>query len=204
MTMDNPLAQLTAARKTGAEPIHDRGKEVGFDLLSFWQWSASDPASNATRGRLAEYIPARALGLAATGVRDEWAAFDLLTPSEIRIEVKSAAYVQSWHQRALSSVKFVVRKTLARDRATNRGEQVPRRQADVYVFALLAHVDKDTIDPLNLSQWHFCVVSTQILDQRSRSQHSITLKSLESLAGPPVAYSGIRGAVELAASRTAR
>jgi hypothetical protein len=30
-----------------------------------------------------------------------------------------------------------------------------KRQADVYVFALLAHEDRTTIDPLDLDQWKF-------------------------------------------------
>jgi hypothetical protein len=167
--MDEALAWLTTTRKTGTERFHWRGKDLGFDLLSFWQWSTSDLVSNVTRGRLAEYLVARALGLASEGVRDEWSAFDLLTESGIKVEVKSAAYIQSWHQRVLSSVGFVVPKTLAWDADTNLQEGEARRQADVYVFALLAHVDKPTIDPLNLSQWQFYVIPTSVLDARTRS-----------------------------------
>ena len=58
-----------------------------------------------------------------------------------------------------------------------------KRQADVYVFALLAHTDKTTIDPFNLDQWRFYVLPTAALDGRTRSQHSITLRSLEKLGG---------------------
>ena len=126
------------------------------------------------------------------------------SPSGIKVEVKSAAYLQSWHQRALSPVSFVVPKTLAWDPSTNRQQQVPCRQADVYVFALLAHADKATIDPQSLDQWRFYVIPTRLLDARTRSQYSITLKSLEALAGPGVDYSGIRDAVEVAAKPTAR
>ncbi|MDO8479647.1 MAG: hypothetical protein Q7W02_26315 [Candidatus Rokubacteria bacterium] len=202
--MDKMLGRLTTTRKTGAGRFHEHGKEIGFDLLSFWQWSTSDLVSNVTRGRLAEYVVARALGMASEGVRDEWAAFDLVTPSGIKVEVKSAAHVQSWHQRALSPVSFVVPKTLAWDADTNVQAREARRQADVYVFALLAHVDKATIDPLDLGQWRFYVLPTSVLDGRSRSQHSITLKSLERLAGLPVEYSRVSDAVERAAGRAAR
>ena len=48
------------------------------------------------RGCLAEFIVASALRL-GDGVRDEWGAFDLLTKSGAKIEVKSAAYLQSWY-----------------------------------------------------------------------------------------------------------
>ncbi len=57
------------------------------------------------------------------------------------------------------------------------------READVYVFALLAHTDKSTIDPLDLDQWQFFVLSRAAICARTRSQYSITLKSLDSLPG---------------------
>jgi hypothetical protein len=77
-------------------------------------------------------------------------------------------------------------------------------QRDVYAFALLAHVDKATVDPLDLGQWRFHVLATSVLDARTRSQHSVTLESLEQLAGPPVEYSRLGQAVEDAARRAAR
>jgi len=190
------LGRMNATRKEGRESFHSNGRQLNFDLLSYWQWSASDLVSNATRGIVAEYIVARALGLAEKGVRDEWAAYDLETPSGIKIEVKSAAYLQSWHQERLSPVKFVVPKTRAWDADTNTQSQESKRQADVYVFALLVHTDKETVDPLNIDQWHFYVLPTAVLDARKRSQHSITLKSLEKLCSEPTTYDELPKAVE--------
>jgi len=190
------LGRMNATRKEGRESFHSNGRQLPFDLLSYWQWSASDLVSNATRGIVAEYIVACALGLAKNGVRDEWAAYDLETPSGIKIEVKSAAYLQSWHQERLSPVKFVVPKTRAWDADTNTQSQESKRQADVYVFALLVHTDKETVDPLNIDQWHFYVLPTAVLDARKRSQHSITLKSLEKLCSEPTTYDELPKAVE--------
>jgi hypothetical protein len=65
-------------------------------LLDFWQWAYSDLLSNTNRGRLAEFIVARALSLGLTDVRIEWDAVDLVTPTGVKVEVKSAAYLQSW------------------------------------------------------------------------------------------------------------
>ena len=45
-----------------------------------------------------------------------------------------------------------------------------RRQAEVYVFALLAHQHGATLDPLDVAQWEFFVVPTVTLDRRERSQ----------------------------------
>ena len=86
--MPERLGQLKAERKTGVEQLHQDGTGLGFNLLDFWRWSASDLVSNATRGILAEYLVARALEIPSDGIRDEWAAFDLLTASGLRIEVK--------------------------------------------------------------------------------------------------------------------
>lgn len=74
--------------------FHHKSHPLPFTLLDFWRWSCSDLISNATRGILAEYIIAQALGV-AKGIRKEWAPYDLLTPEGIRVEVKSAAYIQS-------------------------------------------------------------------------------------------------------------
>ncbi len=72
--------QLKVTSKTGDESFRHKGQPLDQTLLGFWRWSASDLVSNATRGILAEYIVANALGI-VEGVRAEWDAFDLLTDS---------------------------------------------------------------------------------------------------------------------------
>src|SRR5690606_30727062 len=94
---------------------------------------------------------------------------------------------------------FVVPKRRGFDPVENRMEQEASRHADVYVFALLAHQTKATLDPLSLDQWKFYVLPTSILDARTRSQHSITLKNLEGLAGPPIDFDGLAAKVRAAA-----
>jgi len=198
--MPGDLGRLTVSPKRGDERFKSEGTALDYSLLDFWRWSVSDLLSNATRGRLAEFIVAKALGVPADSVRDEWAAYDLASPEGVKIEVKSASYVQSWHQRTLSSIRFLTRKTKAWDPDTNTVSRESKRQADVYVLALLAHEDKATIDPLDLSQWCFFVVPATVLDICGPSQHSITLKTLDRLGICPVTYSHLRHAV-LQASR---
>lgn len=164
-------------------------------MLDFWQWSASDLVSNATRGLLAEYLVHEAVGSLEQSVRDEWAAFDLTTPEGVKLEVKSAAYLQSWHQERLSTIVFRTPKTLAWYPETNVLATQPKRQADVYVFALLDHADKSSVDPLNVRQWTFYVVATKALDERTRSQDSITLRSLQTLCGHTTNYESLAAEV---------
>ncbi|MDZ4178339.1 MAG: hypothetical protein U1E29_03770 [Coriobacteriia bacterium] len=198
--IDEDLGQIPAVRRSGTERFHHSGNDLEFDLLGFWQWSASDIVSNATRGRLAEYLIANAIG-AAEGVRDEWAAYDLCDPRGVTIEVKSAAYIQSWSQRRLSTITFSCPKTLAWDPKTNLQDTVKRRQAEVYVFALQTCTDQSQLDPFDLAQWEFYVVPTVVLDQRERSQHSISLKSLQRLPCEAVSYGRLPDAIAAAAVR---
>lgn len=194
-----PLSRIHVELKSGSEPIHTEGQATGRTLLDFWQWSTSDLVSNATRGVLAEFLVAMALGVPLDQPREEWAAWDLTTPEGIKVEVKSAAYVQSWSQKDLSKITFNTPKTRAWDADCNQQSQEVRRQADVYVLCLLAHKDKTAINPLDLSQWEFFVLPTSVLDARARSQHSITLPSLLRLHGPGIFHAGLRAAVRRAA-----
>lgn len=199
--MPGNLGRLRVTVKRGDEPFHSGLTELDFVLSDFWRWSVSDLVSNATRGRLAEFIVAKSLGISVGTVRDEWAAFDLLVmPEKFKVEVKSAAFIQSWAQGAFSRVSFVTTKTREWNAETNILSQESKRQADIYVFALLAEDDKDKIDPLDLAQWQFFVLPTCVLDGRTRSQHSITFKTLKKLTDGAVDYYHLPEAVRRAAN----
>ena len=123
MNRMNELGPIELRRCEGHESFHAEDRALGFDLLSFWQWSSSDVVSNVTRGVLAEYLVAQALGVAGDSVREEWASYDLKALDRTRVEVKSAAYIQSWHQDQLSPITYRVPKTRLWDRDSNQ----PRR-----------------------------------------------------------------------------
>jgi hypothetical protein len=186
---------MTISRATGDERFRDGDADLGFDLLSFWRWSASDIVSNVMRGRLAEYLVARAMGLGEADIREEWSSYDIHSPEAIKIEVKSFAYVQRWAQSKPSVAQFRYGKTKAWDAHTNLVDPEAKRHADVYVFALLHHQDQATLDPLDVAQWRFYVAPTCVIDSGQRSQYSITLGSLETFAGPGVEYSELRAEV---------
>jgi hypothetical protein len=152
--------KLNVAPKTGQETFEHNGKRLELSLIDFWRWSASDLVSNATRGILAEFIVASALGITkgGIGVRSEWDAFDLQTSDGIKIEVKSAAYLQSWYHKNLSTISFGIRPTTGWDGKTNEHSAELKRQADIYVFCVLHHQEKDSLDPLNLDQWKFYIL----------------------------------------------
>lgn len=152
--------EYSSTRKSGTETFHIEGKKLDCSLLKFWQWSSSEVLGNTLRGILAEYIVSMDLDC-ETDIRVEWDAYDLLSPEGIKVEVKSASYLQSWTQEKLSKISFGIQPTYGWDITINAPGKELKRQSDVYVFCVLAHKDKSTVDPLNLGQWEFYVVSTK-------------------------------------------
>jgi hypothetical protein len=191
---------------TGTEAFVDTGGALPLTVLDYWQWASSDLLSNVARGVVAEFLVAAAVGATDTP-RDPWADYDVLEPSGVTIEVKSAAYIQSWSQRALSKVSFGTRATRP-PTLTPEVEDLPARRSQVWVFALLHHDLQETINPMDVSQWAFYVVPTWWLDARVRSQYSITLPSLHaSEFGTPVSFAALHRAIRevaaIAVPRTA-
>ncbi len=88
------LNKIKANPKSGNENLTFNGQKTDYKLLDFWRWSVSDIMSNATCGRFAEFVVGTAIGLNPENIRDEWDAYDLETEEGIKIEVKSAAYIQ--------------------------------------------------------------------------------------------------------------
>lgn len=188
---DLELKAIKATPKTGKELLTFNENSVGYSLLEFWQWSVSDILSNATRGRFAEFIVGTAIGMNPKNLRDEWDAYDVTSETGIKIEVKSAAYIQSWAQKQFSKISFSIKaaKFWDADNGMRRGES--KRHADIYVFCLLHNKNQETINPLKMEQWEFYVLPTCIIDNYQRSQSSITLNSLSKLTNP-VRYDELR------------
>ena len=106
--------QVITCRKNGSEPF------IGMNqtLLDYWQWSHSDIASNAERGKLAEYIVKCAVD-APSPCRIEWDAVDVISKDGIKIEVKSSAYLQTWKCDKLSTIQFDIAPKKSWDSETN-------------------------------------------------------------------------------------
>lgn len=192
----NEYGHRYVLRKSGEELFQEDGAPVGIKLLDFWKWSSSDLLSNTLRGRLAEFLVASALGV-AIGNRIEWDAIDVISPSGVKVEVKSSAYLQSWKGKS-SRITFDIQHKLAWDWDVNSFAANPARTADVYVFCLLDHQDPESVDPTNLNQWRFFVLATKELEAKLGQQKTLSLTTLQSLNAKEVKYSDLAKAVELA------
>ncbi|WP_417898031.1 hypothetical protein ABN702_17415 [Bacillus haimaensis] len=151
-------------------------------ILDFWQWGFSNLRTNNLRGILAEFIVGTALGC-LNQPRVEWDAFDLIY-NEMKVEVKSSAYIQAWHKDKFSNISFGIGATREYDYETNQFSPTVKRQADIYVFCVHKEKNIELIDPLNLTQWEFYVTLTTELDQYFPHQKTVSLSSLKRIAKP--------------------
>ncbi len=169
------LDAIKFTKKTGDEIFI--GDKHNRTLLEFWKWAYSDLVGNTERGSIAEYLVAIACDIDET-VRISWDTYDLTLKNGIKIEVKSSGYIQTWKQKRLSIPIFNISQTKAWDYTNNLFETEKKRHADLYVFALLAHLDKKTINPLDTSQWEFYILNTKTLNKEMKNTKQITLKRL--------------------------
>ena len=179
---------------TGNEPFLQRGVSEDFDVLSFWRWAHSEINGNTERGVLAEFIVGRALGV-TTPMRTEWDSYDLLTPEGIKVEVKASGSWQSWGQDKKSLIKFGIAPARSWDKFTGKYADETTRVADVYVFCVLHHDDGKEMDPLNLDQWSFHVVSRATIENKLGAQKSAVISTLTRIGARQVNYGGLKEAV---------
>lgn len=184
-------------KKTGEERFIKENSETDLKLLEFWQWSQSDLLNNSLRGTIAEFIVAKAIN-ATNQFRVEWDAFDLVTPDGLKVEVKSAAYLQSWKQEKNSSIQFSIRSAKGWDASTNTSATESGRSADVYVFSLLKEQNRSLVNPLNLDQWEFFIVATEQINREKGLQKTIGINSLLKMGPIVTGYDGIASAIEYA------
>ena len=150
-------------------------------VADFWQWGFSDLRQNVTRGILAEYLVAWAIGKDDLP-RDPWKSYDLENVKGKRIEVKSAADVQDWTYGNLPP-KFIIKKTSLYDK--HKGyEKEKKYQADIYVLAHLVGDDRDAINPLDTNQWEFWILQQEEIVSLLKGKQSISISQLKKVKAP--------------------
>lgn len=189
--------------KTGNECFQVQGTPTDFTLFDYWQWSGSDLLSNTQRGIIAEFLVAKALGV-ADSPRLEWGWYDLATASAQKIEVKSAAHHQSWPQERPSSIRFNIAPAKwlwDPDTNTSAYHEKPVRASDAYVFCLLGSLEHTDPNPLDIDQWTFYVIRTKDLDSEVGRQKTIGINPLKALVKRmtgrcEVGYQDLRSVIE--------
>ena len=168
---------------------------VAATVQDFWRFALGDLRMNNARGYLAEFLVARALGV-ADPARIEWAEHDVRL-DDITIEVKSSAYLQASEQRRLSRITF---SGLKGTPYTPRGGYDPAGKqfnAHVYVFGVQTATTHDEYDPLDVTQWEWYVLPRHKLVHLDQATLSlVTVRSRTAV----VAFADLAGAVRAAAA----
>ena len=183
---------------TGNEEFTLHGKGAGITVLDFWRWAFSDLIDNTQRGVMAEFLVYSSLNRITldTQKRENWLSFDVTSPSGRRIEVKSAAYIQTWTpENIFAQIRFDIRKKLAWDNVTATSATVAKRNCDLYVFCLFTAKTKE-VSILNLDYWDFYVLPTSILDEKIPNQKGISLSSLLKLEPVKTDYARLGSVIE--------
>lgn len=166
----------------------------------FYEWAYGDLLSNTIRPLIAEWLVAKALDQ-INRYREEWASYDIKLDSTC-IEVKSAAYLQSWHNGTSkpSTISFdIAQRGWAWDPASLKNIPLQQRAADIYIFCVFETKVREIADPLDPSQWTFYVLARCILDRHFGRQKSVRLSRLIPLTSP-IRYFELANAVRVAAS----
>jgi hypothetical protein len=172
-----------------------------LSIADFWSWAYSDLLSNRNRGIFAEFLVGAALDV-LDRTRIEWDAYDLHYKDR-RIEVKSAAYLQSWQQTRPSSIGFDIAPKLSWDATDNTYDTQATRSADIYVFCLFAEQNRELANVIDPAQWEFFVLPVRVLDEKLGTQKRIGLRPLRQIC-ESVDYPDLKGAVDTLLSHESR
>ncbi len=152
------MPQNTKPRNARREVDYGAGP---INLSAFYRWNSGNLPKNRTRCAFAEWLVHQGLVIESE-FREEWAPVDAEIDG-ITLEVKSAAYEQSWEQKVPSRIVF----------------PITQRVVQLYVFCLL-----NGREPAESSTWTFWVVPTSSLPNKD----SISVEPLKALAGDGVGY----------------
>src|SRR5439155_2314686 len=123
--------------------------------------------------------------------RVEWDAADLCYGG-FKIEVKSSADCQSWHQEKPSTIRFSIGKAVEWNPATGKYVGEPTRCADVYVFG--HYPEQDRAKVLDVAAWDFYVVATEALNRDFGQTKSLSLTTVR-LIGQRCKFDGLKKTV---------
>ena len=105
-------------------------------------------------------------------------------------------YLQSWGHEKLSKIVFGIRPTRLWSSTNGTAEVEVWRQADIYLFCLLKHEEKESLDPLDLDQWEFYLLRSSVLDERCSQSKTISLGRLKGLNPRVINYGGLAACVK--------
>lgn len=183
----------------GNEPFMVGGKDVNLTMNDFWRWAYSDLNNSIERSMLAKFIVASSLEITAIGVesiRDAGKSYDLLSKDGYKIDVRSAAYIQTLDDERPDHISFSIAPLKSSSRTAAGCEtDMLQRNSDVCIFCIYKAQTKDET-PLDLDLWDFYVLSTKALNEKKPALKTITLPSLMQMEPVWCDYYGMSEAIQ--------
>ncbi len=173
---------------TGDEPFLAGGKDIDLTIHDFWCMAYSDLLNDTYREMLAEFLVHTALQS-----RINRSPFGVTSPSGKRIEVKSAAYLQSCTTDFPSQVLYDITPKLIWN-GENYAREV-KRNCDIFVFCLYTALTRDT-SILDLDYWEFYVLPSSVLNDKIPNQKTISLSYLLKLDPVKTNYAELGPVIE--------
>lgn len=179
----------------GNESFIFDGKELDYKFIDFWRFHFSNIYD--IQGRIAEFIVAKALGINESQNDQYWTLWDLTYRGK-KIEVKETSYYHSFNKDGKISKQrtFGIPKANGSYDPEVSGNTEFRRQNDVYIFCLNIGETKEDSYPLNLNNWEFYIVPTEIIDDKCKDNKTISLGRIKSLGFSAVRYSDIKSVMD--------
>lgn len=185
----------TVRRISPKRKFKGKGISPHISALMFWRWGFSDVRSNVTRGVLAEFLVACALGLQKKP-RMAWSSHDLEYKGK-KIEVKATGYLQTWSYGKGSKPGFTIRPSAAYDPSAGYGKS-KEFNADIYVLCLFK-ATKERTSEMDVDQWTFWVLDRAEVQELFTRRRRFPVEWLQNASGVrPVSFAGLRSAIERA------
>lgn len=166
----------------GETPFTDNGNPIGLTIGDFWQYQFSNIYD--LQDHIAEFLVGKALGLTHAHNRDGWTLWDI-NYRNAKIEVKETGYYHSWQEK-IAKGKISTQRSFGITPAYTdykNPESELKRQSDIYVFCLNTGTTETESNPLNLDNWEFYVVPTNVINKTcTAKQKTISLGKVKKLA----------------------
>ena len=185
----------------GSERFSLNGNEINLSICDFWRWAYSDFSDNVYRSVHGDFLVASSIGTSSASLcrgKSVYRHFDIISKEGYRIEIKTAAYVQSFDGNYPDHISFRIAPIKGTETGPYYSSSVPRkRHSDLHVFCLYKGLTVND-SHLNIDLWEFFVLPTKVLDEKRTTKKTISLSSLLHLSPIKCDYNGISEAINKA------
>ncbi len=167
-------------QKSGYEYFFNKEIEFNLCIIDFWRWALSNLSGGSTLKMLGEFIVTSALNRDIE-MRNEVDVYNLKTENDKKIGVLSASHLQTWSKNGLPNISYTNNPCFKWDDNFPMQSSERLRLVELFVFCLLQHRNEHTLNPVDISQWTFFVIDTNLLQNSLIDKKGIKLSKLKEL-----------------------